>query len=58
MDKYRLGQIAYNAYGEVTNFKNFQGNPMPVFDELPEIIQTAWQKAAEKIVEITEAKDE
>ena len=35
-------RIAYTAYGKVTGFKNFMGNPMPVFDELPETIKSAW----------------
>jgi len=39
-------RIAYTAYGKVTDFKNFQGNPMPAFDDLPEQIQEAWTAAA------------
>lgn len=39
-------RIAYTAYGRVTGFKNFRGEPMPVFDELPETIREAWTKAA------------
>ena len=37
----------YLAYGAVTDFKNFQGNPMPEYKDLPEIIKLAWQAAAE-----------
>lgn len=37
---------AYERYGSVTDFKNFQGNPMPKWDELPEKIQEAWKAAA------------
>jgi hypothetical protein len=39
-------RLAYTAYGRVTGFKNFQGNPMPVFDDLPERIREAWVAAA------------
>lgn len=39
-------RAAYQRYGAVTGFKNFQGNPMPAFDELPETIQCAWCAAA------------
>jgi hypothetical protein len=39
-------RLAYTAYGKVTDFKNFQGNPMPAFDELPEKIREAWIAAA------------
>ena len=33
---------AYLRYGGVTEYKNFQGNPMPPFEELPYVIQCAW----------------
>lgn len=37
-------KVSYDTYGKVTDFKNFQGNPMPKFDELPETIQNAWKE--------------
>lgn len=43
-----LGQQAYAAYGEQVGFKNFQGNPMPEWADLTEIIQDAWRAAAGK----------
>jgi hypothetical protein len=39
-------RIAYTAYGRKTDFKNFRGDPMPAFDELPEKIREAWTAAA------------
>jgi hypothetical protein len=45
-------RIAYTAYGRVTNFKNFQGDPMPAFDDLPERIRNAWINAARSIWEL------
>lgn len=39
-------RIAYTAYGRVTDFKNFRGEPMPEYDNLPPKIQQAWEKAA------------
>lgn len=36
---------AYHRYGAVTDFKNFQGNPMPEFDVLPDPIKKAWFEA-------------
>jgi hypothetical protein len=42
-------RIAYTAYGRVTGFKNFRGEPMPNFDDLPEQIKEAWSKAANTI---------
>lgn len=38
-------KAAYHRYGMVTDFKNFQGNPMPTWEELPTRIQTAWVAA-------------
>jgi hypothetical protein len=37
-----LARSAYAAYGKVTDFKNFRGEPMPAFDALPSTIQAAW----------------
>jgi hypothetical protein len=39
-------RIAYEAYGRTTDFKNFRGEPMPKFDDLPEQIRRAWVNAA------------
>lgn len=39
----------YEAYGNQTDFKNFRGEPMPAWDELPETIQSAWVAAANVI---------
>lgn len=39
-------RIAYTAYGRKTGFKNFRGDPMPAFDDLPETIRDAWIAAA------------
>lgn len=42
-----LARRMYEAYGASTGWKNFQGNPMPQWGELPERIQQAWMAAAE-----------
>lgn len=39
-------RIAYTAYGRKVNFRNFQGDPMPSFDELPQAIRDAWIASA------------
>jgi hypothetical protein len=43
-------QLAYHAYGESTNFKNFQGNPMPAWGDLPERIRVAWGCAVRAVI--------
>ena len=49
----RLARVAYQAYGQVTDFKNFRGDPMPDWDDLPEHIQQAWIAAADAVKEAT-----
>ena len=46
-----LARIAYQAYGETTDFKNFRGEPMPEWDDLPEKIRQAWEAAAAAVQE-------
>jgi hypothetical protein len=45
-----LAITAYQAYGDAVEWKNFRGEPMPRFDELPDRIRLAWQKACEAVV--------
>jgi len=40
-----IAASAYRAYAASTGNKNFRGDPMPAFDDLPESIQTAWEAA-------------
>lgn len=44
-----LARVAYHAYGQVTDHKNYQGLPMPAYDELPETIRRAWEAAASAV---------
>jgi hypothetical protein len=41
-----LGQVAYTAYGRTTGFKNYQGLPMPSWEDLGDTIRRAWENAA------------
>jgi hypothetical protein len=50
-DPIPLAQTAYAAYGESTGHLNFQGLPMPSWDELGESIQRAWAAAADAVVQ-------
>lgn len=40
---------AYDAYGEVTDHKNYQGLPMPKWDELTDKIRAAWVNAVKSV---------
>lgn len=44
-----LANMAYLAYGQVTENKNFRGEPMPDFDALPEKTQGAWVNAVKAV---------
>jgi uncharacterized protein YecT (DUF1311 family) len=46
-----LARIAYAAYGQTTSYKNYQGKPMPNWDDLGEPIQRAWIAAADAVCE-------
>lgn len=52
-ERIELAKLAYRAYGSVTGFKNFQGDPMPVWDDLPETIREAWGAAAEAVRDVS-----
>lgn len=45
-DQIVLAKLAYAAYGQSTDFKNYQGNPMPAWADLGPAIQAAWVAAA------------
>lgn len=40
------GRGAYTVYGMAVGFKNFRGDPMPEWEDLPEAIQKAWGSVA------------
>lgn len=44
-------KVAYHAYGATTNHKNFRGEPMPAWPDLPGAIQLAWRAAAEAVID-------
>lgn len=41
-----LARQAYEAYGKVTDFKNYQGLPMPKWEDLTPKIREAWEAAS------------
>lgn len=48
-DPEREAKIAYQAYGDTTDWKNYLGLPMPVWTELPDKIREAWVAAAKAL---------
>jgi hypothetical protein len=45
-----LGQIAFEAYGDNREWKDWRGQPMPQWGDVREEIRVAWQVAAEAAV--------
>lgn len=50
-DPVELARIAYQAYGDTTDHKNFRGEPMPTWGDLGETIQAAWIAAARAVAD-------
>jgi hypothetical protein len=48
-----IAASAYRAYAASTGNKNFQGNPMPAWDDLTPAIRTAWEAACRQVDSIT-----
>lgn len=44
-----LAQIAYDAYGDMTGRKNYQGLPMPEWAGLPPRIKAAWNASVNEV---------
>lgn len=43
-------RAAYSGYGVITDNKNYQGLPMPAYDDLGPKIQEAWRAAADAVL--------
>ena len=51
-----IARELYEAYGAVTSWKNFRGEPMPNFADLPPKIQSAWEAAARQALQAGESE--
>ena len=45
----QMARNAYNAYGDITGHLNYQGLPMPEWEQLTEKIQAAWMNAVKQV---------
>ncbi len=45
-----LAPKMYYSYGDETEHKNYQGLPMPLYEDLPPKIKSAWEVAAERAI--------
>lgn len=46
-----LGQLAFDAYSTARGWKDVRNGPIPTWDELLPEIRSAWQVAADAVVE-------
>lgn len=44
-----LARKGYEAYGDSSTWRNFRGDPMPTWDQLPLPIKDHWVAAARRI---------
>lgn len=51
MEERTLGEVAYTAYGNAVEWKNFQGGPMPPWHEQVQFIRDAWEAAARAVAD-------
>lgn len=53
-----MGKLAYQIYGLAVGNVNFQGKPMPRWNDLPPNIQAAWTEVAYNLMEQTDEQIE
>lgn len=46
----RYAKAGYEGYGESTGHKNYQGLPMPSYEDLPEKQKRAWVDAVKAVL--------
>jgi hypothetical protein len=51
VDTLAITRDAYHAYGDLREWKAYDGKPMPAFEELPDGIRDAWRAATVKAIE-------
>jgi hypothetical protein len=51
VDTLAITRDAYRAYGDLREWKAYDGKPMPTFEALPEGIRDAWHAAALKAID-------
>lgn len=45
-----LARVAYEAYAEHQDWKNYQGNPIPQWEEVRDDIKAAWGAAVDAVL--------
>lgn len=47
-----MARQAYRAYGDYVDWKNYAGDPMPPWEELPLQVRIAWQVSSLRVVDL------
>jgi len=50
IDWQSIARNSYEAYNQVSNWKNYQGLPMPQWDDLPANVRDAWLASAKESI--------
>ena len=56
-DRGSVARFLYTSYGWSADWKNFRGEPMPQWADLPEAIREHWLVVADSSVELAKATD-
>lgn len=51
-DVMSFGEYAYQVYGNSVEWRNFQGNPMPLWEDLSDAIREAWEEVGDALYDI------
>lgn len=51
VDTIAITRDAYQAYGDLREWKAYDGKPMPRFEDLPDGIRDAWHAATVKAID-------
>jgi hypothetical protein len=49
-----LGQVGYEAYADAQQWKNYQGLPIPAWEQVRSDIKAAWEVGAEAVIDAWE----
>lgn len=50
-------RVAYDAYGDKAEWKNYLGKPMPAWDELPENTRSYWVASVRAILKLVSEQE-
>jgi hypothetical protein len=50
IERKEMGQVAYEAYAELREWRSFDGYRIPAWDQMREDLRDAWNAAADAVI--------